>query len=196
MNKSIKNLLILAIATFSLNVMAEDIPPVKAAELACHRVDRLVVLKKIDKSYLSKFQTLQLVELPSNDPSGGKYQVTANQTAPHHGNPLSVSVLIDPTGKVLKHQVYETGSLGPEIAWPGKDPISLAEAGLHYVLDEHLKNEQLRPFAMDFQSLVLLQKPYGSGKLAEMTLFSSTTTAKLILKLDLNGKLLQKEVVP
>jgi hypothetical protein len=192
---------VLSLVAASLTLMAHDaraevITAIKAAELACHRIDRLVVLKKIDKNYLSKFQKLELVELPANDASGGKFAATSFQTAPHHGAALSISILLDQNGKVLKHQVNEAGNAGPDVAWSGKDPVSLAEAGLHHVLDEHLKNDQLRPFAVDFHSLTLTQKSLNGKVGAELRITARTTTAKLILNLDLNGKLLSKEVIP
>lgn len=192
----LSSLLITMISTFTAFASAEVISSVKAAELACHRVDRLVVLKKIDKSYLSKFQKLSLVELAANHPSGGKFSVTTYQNASNSGNPLSLTILLDETGKVLNHQVNEGGTVGPDVAWTGKDPVTLAETGLHYVLDESATNEQLRPFAVDFQGLTLTQKTVNGAPAAYLVLTSRTTTAKLALTLDLNGKLLSKEVKP
>lgn len=196
MKSLINSVLAIPLMFFAFQSNAEVISAVKAAELACHRVDRLVVLKKIDKSYLSKFQKLVLTELPANSASGGKFSVTTYQTAPTSGSAHSLTVVLDETGKVLSHQLNEGGAVGPDVAWTGKDPVSLAEAGLHFVLDEQLRNEQLRPFAGDFQSLILSQKSINGSTVAEMVMKSYTTTAKLVLIMDLNGKLLNKQVIP
>ncbi len=196
MKSLFNSVLTVSLALFAFQAKAEVVSAVKAAELACHRVDRLVVLKKIDKTYLSKFQRLVLTELAAGHPSGGKFSITAYQTAPTSGVALSLTMVLDETGKVLSHQLNEGGTAGPNVAWSGKDPVSLAEAGLHYVLEEQAKNEQLRPFAGDFQSLLLTQKVVNGSTVAELLMKSRTTTAKLVLTLDLNGKLLNRQVIP
>lgn len=195
--KLFANIILMMFCTVSgLQVKAETISRLKAAELACHRVDRLVVLKKVDKAYISKFQKLELVELASNDPSGGKFAVSVYQTAPAAGTAPSLTMLINDAGKVLPELKIENGATGPDIVWPAKDPVSLVEAGLHHVLDEQATNVQLRPFTSDFQSLVLTQKGSGNSTVAEILIKSSTTTAKLVLTVDLNGKFINKQVIP
>ncbi len=173
----------------------EEITTIKAAELACHRVDRLVVLKKIDADFISKFEKLELVEV-TPDSTGVRFEVTVYQSHPLNGSPNSLSIWLDGSGKVLKHTVNAGGFSNPEFEWPEKDPVTLAETGLHYVLDEHLENQQLRPFALDFMSLSLTQKKTSQNTLAEMTIKSRTTSSKLILVMDLNGKLIKKSIVP
>jgi hypothetical protein len=196
MKSILPSFLAVSLVLVTLQVQAEVITRVKAAELACHRVDRLVVLKKIDKTYLSKFHRLDLVELGANDPSGGKFTVTVYQTTPTHGFPFNLQVQLDESGKVIKHQTSDGGTAGPDVTWSGKDPVSLVEAGLHYVIEEYVRNDQLRPFAIDFKSLTLGQKLVNGVTVAELAMKSDTTTAKLILTLDLNGKLLNKQVMP
>ena len=186
----------MTLITTASSSFAATISRAKAAELACHRLERLVILKKVDKSFIQKFHELELVELNEKDSGGAKFAVTASQVSPHHGSPMSVAIFLDTTGKVLKHQVGEGGQPGSETSWSGKDPLSLVEVGLHYIIDENTKNEQLRPFANDFQSLKIQQSTTNSGPVAIIKMSSSTTTAKLILTLDPNGKLLKKEVVP
>lgn len=188
--------LAVGLVLFSNRASAEAISAVKAAELACHRLDRLVVLKKIDKTFASQFHRLELSELAANDPSGAKYEVTAFQTAPHHGSPMSVIISIDASGKVIKHQLGADGNPGQPVVWTGKDPVSLVESGLHYVLDEYPNKSQLRPFAIDFQSLTLNQTSTANGSVAEIAMKAKSTTAKLILTLDPNGKLLNSQVIP
>lgn len=196
MKKAMSFCLVLLTALITIKANAETLTPLKAAELACHRLDRLVVLKKVEKTYVSKFQKLSLELLPSNDPSGAQFQVTTSQTTPAQGSPLSLTLFIDQTGKVLKHQVNEGGNAGPNVEWTGKDPVSLVEAGLHFVLDGHHSNHQLHPFAENFSYLTIDQKTSASSTVAELVLNSNTTTARLVLTLDLNGKLLKSEVVP
>jgi hypothetical protein len=177
--------------------MAQSITALKAAELSCHRVERLVLQKKIDKTYLSKFQKLTVIPL-HDDPNGGAFAVTAYQMAPvvEGANPFSVTILLDSSGMVLKYAVNEGGTAGADINWSGKDPISLTEAGLHYVLDNQKTSEDLKPFAANFESLVLEQKSVNGNITGELKMSNTLNSSKLILTLDPNGKLINKEVVP
>ncbi len=180
----------------SLNSNAEAVSAIKAAELACHRIDRLVVLKKIDKSFLSKFQKIDLIELTVGNTTEGKFEITTYQTAPTVGEPLSLSIVIDENGKVLKHQINDGGTAGPQYAWTGKDPVTLVETGLHYIIEEQTNNVQLRPFAIDFKSILLTQKKLYEILVAEIIVESNSSTAKLVLTIDLSGKLLSQQVIP
>ncbi len=183
--------------TLSLNqAFGQVLLPLKAAELACHRIDRLVVQNKIDKNFLNKFEKMDFIKLAANDPSGARYLVVASQTLPQEGTPLSVSIYLDVSGKVLNYNVNSGGVAGPDVQWTGKDPITLTEVSLHHLLDEYESNSALRPFAENFQTLTIAQKEINGKIVAVVTLTSITTTNKLNILLDLNGAYLSEEVVP
>ncbi|MEY4615674.1 MAG: hypothetical protein RJB66_634 [Pseudomonadota bacterium] len=183
-------------AILTVQAKAEGISSLKAAEVACHRIERLVVLKKIDKGFVSKFQKMDLELLTAGDPTGAKFAVTSFQNAPADGSPLSVTLFVEGSGKVLNYLVNQGGTAGPNVEWTGKDPVSLVESAMHFVLDEHESNHQLHPFAMDFESLTIEKKTQGGKALAELLMRAKTTTNKLVLTLDLNGKILKNEIVP
>jgi len=188
---------LLSITTLSFNAGAETITALKAAELACHRLDRLVLQKKIDKTYVSKFQKLTVLPL-KDDPSGAAFSAIAYQNAPIVAGslPFSVTIQLDASGMVLKYAINPEGVEGVDINWTGKDPVSLTEAGLHYIFDNQNTAIELKPFVTHFQSLILEQKTVNGNTTAELKLSNDLDNSKLILTLDLNGKILNKEVVP
>jgi len=197
MNKVLLSMTVLATAILGSHAGAAAINSVKAAELACHRIDRLAMLNKIDGTYVSKFQKMSLVVLPANDPSGAAFAVTAYQNAPSTttASPLSVTLYFDSTGKALKHQVNAGGETGVDIHWSGKDPVSLTEEGLHYVIDAGETNEEIKPFANDFQALIIEQKLINGVAHGVLTIANKVNSSKLVITVDLNGKIISKDIV-
>lgn len=189
---------LLSIASLNITaVAAEPINAIKAAELASHRIERLVLQKKIDKSYLAKFQKM-IVAPVSNDPSGAAYSATAYQTAPTvaDGLPLSLTILLDASGMVLKYTVNEGGTNGADVNWTEKDPVALTEAALHYLIDHQNSAEELKLFASNFQSLSLEQVSKDGSAVAELKVSNDINSSQLVLTLDLSGKVLNKTVIP
>lgn len=189
---------LLSITALNINaIAAEPINAIKAAELACHRIERLVLQKKIDKSYLVKFQKMTVVPV-SNDPSGAAYAATAYQNAPTvaDGLPLSLTILLDASGMVLKYVINEGGTNGADVAWSEKDPVALTEAGLHYLIDHQNSEEELKLFASNFQSLTIEQVSANGSTVAELKVSNDINSSKLVLTLDLSGKVLNKTVIP
>lgn len=176
---------------------AEPINAIKAAELGSHRIERLVLQKKIDKSYLTKFQKMTVVSV-ANDPTGAAYAVTAYQTAPAttEAQPLSLTILLDPAGMVLKYAINEGGINGIDVVWSDKDPVALTEAALHYIIDHQNEAEELKLFASNFQSLALDQVLQDGNTVAQLKVSNTINSSTLVLTLGLNGKILNKTVIP
>lgn len=192
------SLIAIVMTAFSFIAKVEAITPAKAAELACHRLERLALQKKIDKSYLTQFQKMT-VESLQNDSSGAAFAVTAYQVSSdleENIQPLSITILLDAEGVILKYVVNEGGVSGSGVNWPGKNPVVLTESGLHYVIDNQSKLEALKPFVENFQSLALNPKVVNGNTVAELTMSNHLDNTKLVLILDLNGKILNKEVLP
>lgn len=189
---------LLSITTLNFSAQAaEPINAIKAAELASHRIERLVLQKKIDKSYLTKFQKMTVVSAP-NAPEGAAYAVTAYQTAPAAADalPLSLTILLDSAGMVLKYAVNEGGVSGVDVVWSEKDPIALTEAALHYMIDHQNEAEELKFFASNFQALALEQVIQNGTTVAQLKVSNAINSSTLVLTLGLSGKILNKTVIP
>lgn len=159
----------------------------KVAELALHRVGKLVDLKKIDASFVTHFHAVQVTVLPKGEASGAAYKALVYQ-APNGGNHASVEILMDQAGKALSHQVNGSASAGAA-QWPSKDPLSIAENALHFVLDQ-AGNEALKPFRA---SLVEMNLTAVDG-VAKAVIKSSETSKVLVVSLSLSGAVINSEI--
>ena len=159
----------------------------KAAELALHRVGKLVDLKKIDSSFVSQFHAVQVVSLPMGDASGAAYKVIVYQ-APNGNQHANVEILLDIAGKALSHKVVGTPSAGGT-QWPGQDPLTIGENAFHWVLDNS-KTASVEPF---FKGLTEMNLTAVNGE-AVSTFKSAQTSQILVIHLTLDGAVTSAEI--
>ena len=165
----------------------------KAIELAAHRVDRLVTLKKIDATFTTKMEKLEVTVAENQAPV--HYKVRVSQTKPVKGNPLQVDLSFDINGKPLAFQVIAGGVAGADMGWSGKSAGELIESALHYVL-ENATAGKVSLFDKDAASLTLSKASHKEKTVARAEVLSSSTTEKLNIKVSLDGAFISAEVVP
>lgn len=165
----------------------------KAAELAAHRIDRLVATGKIDASFMKNVQTIQVAVVEGQAPVF--YKVRVSQNRPAQGSPLQVDISFDEDGKPLAFQAVAGGVTGPDAGWSDKDAVSLAENCLHYVL-ENAADSKVAPFEKGLTSFVLTKGSLNGQAVARGQITSSLTSEKLNVYLKLDGTLISAEVIP
>lgn len=195
--RMMKTLILTALSTMvvSVSAQAEDVPSGKAAELACHRIERLVTLKKIDASFLTKLYAIQLVRLNAASPTDPVFKAIGIQLPGADGTFKKVEMMMDGAGKSLAQTIIP-GTEGPELSWPGKDPVSLIENALHYVLENGTRKANVKPFLTGLTEIVLSQENGSDGKILAKTVVKSSETAnrlEIILKDD--GTFVSAEVL-
>lgn len=165
----------------------------KAAELALHRVGRLVSLKKIDANFVNKFESVEVVGVQNQDPVRFKAVVSQNQ--PATGKPLQIELTFDEKGKALGFQPIPGGVAGPNTSWTGKDPVTLGEGAFHAYL-EHLEHyPELAPFNTGFTNLTIIQGDLNGELVVRALIKSSETKDKLAIFQKLNGDFISREIV-
>jgi hypothetical protein len=164
----------------------------KAAELAAHRIDRLVSLNKIDASFNTKISKIEVSLITNAAPA--YYRVLVSQTTPAQGTPLQVELLEDELGKALSFKVIP-GVTGPDPQWPEKDAVSLIENSLHYVLDNSAKAD-VAPYFKDMTSVTISRNTYKGQTVAVGTITSSSTAQKMYVYLKLDGTLVAAQTAP
>ncbi len=192
-----KILFIFATLTMTFGLKAKAAPPTvsnaKAIELSAHRIDRLVALAKIDATFLSKLEKMEVAVVQNQEPVF--YKVRVSQTRPAQGQPMQVEISYDSDGKPLAFQVVSGGIAGPDVGWSGKDAGSLAENALHYVL-ENANSGKVALFDKSGTSLTLSKQIFNGQTVAHGQILSSATTEKLNVYLNLDGTFISAEVVP
>lgn len=178
--KLVLSLLILAFNFGAPQAKAQDITLAKVAELACHRVERLVTLKKIDESFLYNFQGLEVTPLQPKQPTDPAYKALVNLLPGADGSVSRLEIMMDIKGKALGHTVQEAQSAQNPPSWPDKDPVTITENALHYVLEGWQTDAKVKPFFTGFSSLILTQAKSRQGELlAKAEIFSHETASVL-----------------
>lgn len=181
--------LILLLATSAASTaFAEAISLSKAAELSCHRIERLVTLKKIDESFMNNLGTVSVTAQKQAQPTDPAFKVMISLYPGADGKSAQLQLLMDDQGKTLSFNVIAGPVSANPPKWQDKDSVTLAENSLHYVLDGwQTSNPNVKPFFTDMKSLRLSQIVDASGQTLSKTEFLSnlvTTTLEVYLKLD------------
>ena len=171
------------------NSFGETVSVAKGAELSLHRVERLVVLKKIDLAFQSMLKNLFIEVVPQENPGEAFFNVTVKQFPAADGNTRNLLLSLNEEGKTLKHVVEGTSNGEGAPIWSDKDPVTLGENALHFVLEESEKgNPDVIPFNTALTSFDISQIALEDGALkASVKMTSSEVTKVLEVILNLDG---------
>lgn len=183
----------IAVSAFSHPGETHAVSSAKAIELTAHRIDRLVTLNKIDKSFLSKLDKIEVTVVENQAPV--VFKTLASQTAPATGKPMQVEISLDVDGKPLAFRAIPGGVAGPDLAWPTKSAGELTENALHYVL-ENATDGKVALFDKAATSFTLSKAVLDKENVAMGQVVSSATTEKLNIYVKLDGTFIKAEVVP
>ncbi len=164
----------------------------RIAELSVHRIDRLVVLNKIDASFMKNTAKIEITDVENQAPVA--FNVMISQTPPAKGNPLQVALAFDKNGKPLSFQVIDGGTAGQDSAWPSADAVTLTENSLHYLLDNPT-DAKAAPFFDDLGTVELAKGSMNGQDVAVAHMTTMDGTKKLNVYLKLDGTLISAENV-
>lgn len=185
----------LSVGMLAGTAQAAKLSLAKAAELGVHRVERLVTLKKIDETFLHKFQSAEIVSLTQNAPTDPAFKVTAAQVPGPDGTQSVVEIFLDEKGKALSNTVKMGTEATTAPRWPEKDPVTLTENALHVVLDG-INDPKLKPYYTGFKSLVLTQDRDATGlTIARFRLQSKDVDKVLEILLKTDGTVISQQIV-
>lgn len=186
-----KTLVVLAGLAASGLAMAQELPDVsaaKAAELACHRIERLVVLGRIDEHYLSHFSGMAMVQTEAPNPTDPKFRTTSAVEPGSDGTISSIEILLDSKGRPLNSNLIPGTFPTTPTLWPDRDPVTLAEDGLHFVLENYATIPAVNVYYVAFQSLSIVPGQNTAGEpVAVVDVRASGTDQILRIRLRLDG---------
>ena len=174
----------------SASAKAETVTLARAAELTCHRIERLITLKKIPVNFLNQIASVQVQALTPANPGDPVFKAVASLVPGANGQAQQLELLLNEAGKALPNPTIVPGpdSVNAPV-WPEKDPVTLIENALHYVLDNSAVMPHLKPFLIGLTVISLSQVTDSGGKIvAKAEIHSSETKAVLevIIKTDGN----------
>ncbi len=156
------------------------------AELALHRIERLVILKKIDEGFQNRFSSLSLADAPAGNPAGAKYLASSSQVAGSDGTANAVDIYMDEMGKSLSFETRSGAASVNAPAWPDKDALTLAESAMHYI-EGAANDPTIDPFNDAFSSMKLSQGKDSSGAtiaIVDVTNTKTPQTLRVLVKTD------------
>ena len=194
-NKVTVIFLTLSILTLCAAQAGAPVTQARAAELALHRIENLVILKKIQPTHVARLKTLTLSPLTRAAEEDPAFQVIASQFPAADGSVSSITLPMRADGKALK----PVESLGSDSitapVWPGLDALTLAENALHCVQGEKLDNNrpqlcavpEVAAYESSFNLLTLSQESTASGPIAVIDIRAQGNPKILRLRLKTDG---------
>ncbi|MGZ3687637.1 MAG: c-type cytochrome domain-containing protein [Bdellovibrionota bacterium] len=166
---------------------ADPIGQAKAIEQACHRIERLVILKRVDAAFETGAYQLSVQKFSQAAPADPYFKVIALQRPGADGKVSELDLLMDDQGKTLSSSVIAVSPAENTPAWTGVDAITLIENALHYVLDQNSVIAELQPYFRSMTDLTLTQILDASGNpeaLVEMRASEVTGVLRMKIKVD------------
>lgn len=174
---------------------AQAIPHATVAELALHRVEKLVTLNKIAPEYQTNFKQINIEVLNPAKPTDPVYKTTILQNPGSDKMSDMVIIMQDSTGKAVSNKAMVHTNSPKLIVWPQKDPVTLAELALHYLEDDYTSNDNSKElFVENISELVITQETDSAGKMiAILTMKNSFNAGILTFKYTADGKFISSE---
>lgn len=178
----------------SLSLAAEDPRTTtgKVAELATHRVDRLVLTKVIDANFLHRMEHIEVVKLTADSAA---YRAVVTQTAPTQGSALQLEITFDANGKYIAHKVLEGGTVGVDPLWSKANAGKIMENAMHFVLENTAKPD-VEPYFLSMTRATLTKGTYKDQPVAVVKFLTSSQAQTLNVYVNLDGKFISYEIVP
>lgn len=167
----------------------------KAAEIASHRVGRLVDTGKVAESFLTNMNQVTVVSLPHQNAGEPAFQVNVKQAPNSAGKQSDLKLVLDMKGKFLSHKIEAEVSGSAAAEWPESPVSELVETALHYVTEQNPTGIDMKPFNQSMKSMTVVQKKASDGSIqAAMLIESSSTSKKLEVTLSSSGAILNVSV--
>lgn len=165
------------------------------AEIALHKIEKLVTLQKIAPEYQTNFKQINIEVLNPAKPTDPAYRTTLLQNPGSDKMSDMVVIMQDSTGKAVSNKAMVHTASPKLIAWPQKDPVTLAELALHYLEDDYNSNDNSKElFVENISELVITQETDSAGKMiAVLTMKNSLNAGILTFKYTADGKFISSE---
>ncbi|MES3038381.1 MAG: hypothetical protein V4736_10785 [Bdellovibrionota bacterium] len=178
-------------ALLPMTTLAQNASSAKVAELAAHRVDRLVTTGKIDAGFAKR---LERIDVSAASPAPAAFKVLVSQTKPLQGLPIQVEMVFDVAGKPLSFKAIPGGVAGADPGYDGgKNAVTLFENSLHQIIDS-ANDANIAPFANGLTSVILTKVNQDGMIMSKAQVKSSATPSKLNVYLMLNGAFMSKDI--
>lgn len=193
-----KKVFALLFLSFSMNTFADvassAVAQARAAELSSHRIERLVNLKKIDSNFISKLKSIEIQRLNQSQVTDPLFLSTVSQYEGADGTKNQVELFMDDQGKTLNYNVKSGSASVNAPTWPDKDPSTLVENGLHFVLEHNVEKPELKPFYDSLISMNLSKITKDGQEMAMISIASKDVPNILNVFIKFDGSFVGYEI--
>ena len=155
-----------------------------------------MTLKKIDGSFTTKVQNLNLQTISHTGVNDPAFKVTLFQVANANGEQKAVEIVMSEQGKALSYNVLAAEESAVVPTWPDKDALTLAEAPFHHLEHMAATHPELVPYLNNFSNFVLTQSTLN-GEVVAVVDISATGESKILRGVvKTNGELVSLDIVP
>jgi hypothetical protein len=197
MNIRMISLFALGTLAGSIAAQAHEVGNAKVVELTLHRIERLVILKKMEDSFQTKLKSLKLEALPHQNEEDPSFKVTANQYAGGDGSQKSVEIILNQEGKALSFAAKPGADAVGAPDFAGTEAITLAENSLHWVEDAATSRPEIASFSQGLTELNITSGTNQAGApVAVVDLLAGSAKSLLRIRIKLDGSFDSAEVLP
>jgi hypothetical protein len=172
---------------------AMKIPNANAAELTCHRVERLVILKKIDTGFLSSIESVTVEAVPNANPGQPSFKTVSYQQVDSGKLANQLNLNLDDQGKALDFTVTAGLAMAQPHKWSVLDPVTLIEDSIHYV-EQNAAKPDFAKFSSGLKKISIAPGLNDGKEVAKIEILSVDTTDKLEILEGLDGAILSYQV--
>jgi hypothetical protein len=184
----------------SLGVHASDeITHAYAAELSLHRIERLVILRRLDASFQKNFARMIVDARTPQAPTDPAFYIRAHQSPGLDGTTRNVDLAFDQTGRALTHAVNSGAEPASPPAWPLKDPVTISENVLHWLEEEGQAVAELKPYLDRMTELEISPELDAQSALAGALVsirIAAPGSARLDVRMALDGAFVSYALTP
>lgn len=136
------------------------------AELALHRMEKLIAFGKVDPSFGLNLKSLSLAALPKTNPTDPGFYALLEQYPAEDGTKNQLELWFSDKVRPPKweHRVTPGGAAQGAPTWPDKDAVTLMENAFHYLLDHWEENSELAPYNERLEKVSLLPGVNSAGE--------------------------------
>ena len=192
--KSLIGPFVFAMSCITPCAFAHWVSNAKAAELSLHRLERLVILRRVDAEFQTKMKELKLEKVSA----GGEefnFNTVNFQYPAADGTQKNLEIVLNDDGRATS---YKENAGGPAVGapvWPDKDSVTLAERALHFVQDQS-GSPDIAPYNDKMTRQRLWQETNALGEaiaVSDITIDERTDILRVRIKA--NGDYLSYELV-
>lgn len=171
---------------FLSSLASAEVAIARAAELGCHRIERLRDLGRINEEFVTKFTA---VKIERDSTGGAVFKWTGFQSPSTNGAANEIVLMLDGNGKAMGTPTVVEGNVANAPLWPIKDPVTLFEAAIHEIIDGNIT-----PFSDKMTEGVIGQVQHGSETVARVEFKNSLNTQVYEVLIKMDGTLISKTV--